>query len=171
MIVGDASVLANALADDQDDGDIARRELRVAGAVAAPDLVDVETVSVLRKRWLRRTLSDKRFATAIAHLQQLGFERVPTLRLVQRAFELRANVSAYDACYVALAERLDCELITVDVAAGHRHRSSLPYSRPALTTPFTRSPDEDPDRSVCPSGSFAGSRTRPVRIPFGAGAR
>ncbi|MEP6462497.1 MAG: type II toxin-antitoxin system VapC family toxin [Frankiaceae bacterium] len=114
MIVVDASVLANALADDEDDGDTARRELRAAGEIAAPDLVDVETVSVLGKRWLRRTLTDQRFSTAIAYLQQLGFERVPALRLVPRAFELRANVSAYDACYIALAERLGCELITVD---------------------------------------------------------
>jgi len=112
VIVVDACVLANALADDEDDGDTARYELRAAGEVAAPDLVDVETVSVLRKRWLRRTLTDQRFATA--HLQQLDFERVPTLRLVARTFELRANVSAHDACYVALAERLGCELITVD---------------------------------------------------------
>ena len=114
VIVIDASVLANALADDEVDGETARRELRAAGEFAAPDLVDVETVSVLRNRWLRRTLTAQRFSTAIAHLQQLDFERVPTLRLVPRAFELRANVSAYDACYVALAEHLDCELITAD---------------------------------------------------------
>jgi len=114
LIVVDASVLANALADDEENGESARRLLRAAGEVAAPDLVDVETVSVLRKRWLRRTLTEQRFSTAISHLQQLGFERVPTLRLVPRAFELRANVSAYDACYVALAEHLDCELITAD---------------------------------------------------------
>jgi len=114
VIVVDASVLANALADDERNGESARRELRAAGEVAAPDLVDVETVSVLRTRWLRRTLTEQRFSTAISHLQQLGFERVPTLRLVPRAFELRANVSAYDACDVALAEHLDCELITAD---------------------------------------------------------
>ena len=114
MIVVDASVLANALADDQDAGASARRQLRAAGEIAAPDLVDVETVSVLRKRWLRRTLTEERFSIAIAHLQKLDFERVPTLRLVQRAFELRANVSAYDACYVALAEHLGCELVTAD---------------------------------------------------------
>lgn len=114
MIVIDASVLANALADDDEDGRAARHELRAADAITAPDLIDVETVSVLRKRWLRRTLTDQRLSAAIAHLQQLGFERVPTLRLVSRAVELRANVSAYDACYVALAERLDCELITAD---------------------------------------------------------
>lgn len=124
VIVVDASVLANALADDEDDGDNARRQLRAAGDIAAPDLVDVETVSVLRKRWLRGTLIDQRFVTAIAHLQQLGFERVPTLRLMPRAFELRANVTAYDACYIVLAERLGCELVTGDgrlaTAAGPR---------------------------------------------------
>jgi len=114
VIVVDASVLANALADEEENGESARRELRAAGEVAAPDLVDIETVSVLRKRWLRRTLTEQRFSTAISHLQQLGFERVPTLRLVPRAFELRANVSAYDACYIALAEHLDCELVTAD---------------------------------------------------------
>ncbi len=107
-------MLANALADDHDDGALARRELRAAGDVAAPDSVNVETMSVLRKRWLRNILDDQRFATAVTHLQQLSFERVPTLQLVERAFELRANVSAYDACYVALAERLDCELLTAD---------------------------------------------------------
>jgi predicted nucleic acid-binding protein len=71
-------------------------------------------VAVLRRRWLRRTLTNERFATAVTHLAELSFERVPTLRLVSRAFELRANVGAYDACYVALAERLGCELITAD---------------------------------------------------------
>src|SRR3954464_10745179 len=102
VIVVDASILANALADDQAAGEAARGELRAVDQVTAPDLVDVETVSVLRKRWLARTLSDQRFEAAVGHLQQLRVERVPTLRLVRRAFELRANVSAYDACYVAL---------------------------------------------------------------------
>src|SRR3954453_20666695 len=118
VIVVDASVLANALADDQAAGEDARGELRAADQVTAPDLVDVETVSVLRKRWLGHTLSDQRYQAAVGHLQQLRFERVPTLRLVRRAFELRANVSAYDACYAALAERLDCELITADGRLG-----------------------------------------------------
>lgn len=44
----------------------------------------------------------------------MSFDRVPTRRLVRRAIELRANVSAYDACYVALAEALECELLTAD---------------------------------------------------------
>ena len=80
VIVVDASVLANALADDEENGDIARRELRAADEVTAPDLVDVETVSVLRKRWLHHTLTAQRFAAAIAHLQQLQVRARPDSR-------------------------------------------------------------------------------------------
>lgn len=119
MIVVDASVLANAVGDDEDDGRTARRELRAAGDLAAPDLVDVETVAVLRKRWLAKTITDERFEDAVADLQRLDFERVPTLRLLRRAYELRANVTAYDATYIALAEALGCELVTADQHLAH----------------------------------------------------
>jgi predicted nucleic acid-binding protein len=122
VIVVDASVLANALGDDNTDGSLARSELRAAVDLTAPDLVDVETLAVLRKRWLARTISEQRFQTAVSDLERLDFERVPTLRLMRRAYELRANVTAYDATYVALAE--ECELLTSDQrlarAAGPR---------------------------------------------------
>lgn len=114
MIVVDASVLANALGDDGTDGQTARTRLRSAGDFAAPDLVDVETVAVLRKRWLAGSLSDSRFGNAITDLLDLDFERVPARRLMWRACALPANVTAYDAAYVALAESLDCELVTAD---------------------------------------------------------
>lgn len=114
MIVVDASVLANVVGDDGPDGRRARAELRNAGAVAAPDLVDVETVAVLRRRWLGGTISDRRFAAAVADLEAIDFDRYPTLPLMLRAYELRANVTAYDAAYVALAEILGCELVTGD---------------------------------------------------------
>jgi predicted nucleic acid-binding protein len=114
LIVVDASVLANVIGDDGADGRRARGEIRGVGPVATPDLVDVETVSVLRKRWLAGTISDSRFSTAIADLEQLGISRYPMLPLMRRAFELRANVTAYDASYVALAELLGCELLTGD---------------------------------------------------------
>ncbi len=114
MIVVDASILANALGDGEGDGRAARRELRTAGDLTAPDLIDVETVAVLRKRWLAGTLSQERFDEAITDLERWDFERVPTLGLVRRAYELRANVTAYDATYVALAEAVGCELLTAD---------------------------------------------------------
>ena len=114
MIVVGASVLANVIGDDGADGRRARGEIREAGPLAAPDLVDVETVAVLRKRWFVGTISDRRFEAAITDLERLAISRYPTLPLMRRAFELRANVTAYDASYVALAELLGCELLTGD---------------------------------------------------------
>lgn len=114
MIVVDASVLANVIGDDGTDGRQARREVRGNGALAAPELVDVETVAVLRKRWLAGTISDRRFAAAVDDLEAIDVDRYPILPLMRRAFELRSNVTAYDAAYVALAEILNCELLTGD---------------------------------------------------------
>ncbi len=114
MIVIDASVLANVVGDDESAGTLARGRLQTAGAASAPDLVDVETVSVLRRRWLNGDLTDNRFRVAIADLLALPITRFPTGSLMRRAFELRANVTAYDACYVALAEALECTLVTSD---------------------------------------------------------
>lgn len=114
MIVADASIIANLIGDDGPDGHVARSRSRSAGGLAAPDLVDVETVSVLRKRWLTGDISDGRFASAIDDLEDLELDRYPTLPLIRRAYELRANVTAYDATYVALAEGLDCPLVTAD---------------------------------------------------------
>jgi predicted nucleic acid-binding protein len=115
VIVVDASVLANTIADDGAVGRRARGELRAAGELAAPDLVDVETTAVLRKRWLAGAISDQRFAVAIEDLEDLELDRYPTLPLMRRAYELRANVTAYDAAYIALAEVLGCGLLTGDL--------------------------------------------------------
>ena len=104
MIVIDASVLANVVGDDGSDGQRARLEFRNAGDVAAPDLADVETIAVLRKRWIAGTVSDQRFAAAVEDLEQLEIDRYPALRFMRRAYELRANVTVYDAAYVALAK-------------------------------------------------------------------
>lgn len=114
MIVVDASVLANVLADDGHAGVLARNRVGAAGDLRAPDLVDVETVSVLRKRWLAKDLTEERFASAIDDLEEFELTRFPALPLLRRAFELRANVTPYDAVYIALAERLDCPLLTSD---------------------------------------------------------
>ena len=114
MIVVDASVLANAVGDDEQAGRQARDLLRAHRDIAAPDLVDVETTAVLRRRWHAGTVTDERFEQAVEDLGDLPLARFPTLRLMRRAFELRANVTAYDACYVALAEALGWPLCTAD---------------------------------------------------------
>ena len=114
MIVVDASVLANVVGDDGPDGRRARREVRAAGDLAAPDLVDVETVAVLRKRWLAGMIADARFSAAVRDLEDIELDRYPALRFMRRAWELRANVTPYETTYVALAEVLGCELWTAD---------------------------------------------------------
>lgn len=76
---------------------------------------------MLRTRWLAGSLPARRFAAAVRDLEQLAIDRYPTLRLMWRAYELRDNVTAYDAAYVALAEVLDCRLVTAD---GRRARAS-----------------------------------------------
>ena len=98
MIVVDASVLANAVGDDGLDGRRIRRDLKAAGDLAAPALVDVETVAVLRKRWLAGTLTEQRFAAAVGDLEDLEVDR-----------------------YVALAETLDCELWTGNRRLANAH--------------------------------------------------
>jgi predicted nucleic acid-binding protein len=114
VIVVDASIVANALADDSDDGQAAREALRAGVDLVAPDLVDIETVAVLRKRWLAKTLTARRFRESIDDLGDLAIIRYPALPLMPRAFELRANVTVYDSTYVALAEALDVPLMTGD---------------------------------------------------------
>ena len=113
MIVIDASVLANVLGDDGPDGAVARDAIR-GEQVAAPDLVDVETVSVLRRRWLAGDLTLPRFRRALEDLTDLPIARHPVLPLMPRAFELRTNVTPYDAAYIGLAEVLGCPLLTGD---------------------------------------------------------
>lgn len=113
MLVVDASVLATALADDADDGDRARARLR-GEALAAPDLVDLEVTSVLRGRLIGGHVSARRAEIALTDLVALPLERVPSLRLVPRCWELRDNVSIYDGAYVALAEALAVPLLTAD---------------------------------------------------------
>lgn len=114
MIVVDASILANAVGDDGDDGRLARARIRDESDITMPDLGDVETVAVLRRRWLAGDLSDERFARAVEALVTIPIERFPMAPFMSRAFELRANVTAYDATYVALAEQLGCSVLTGD---------------------------------------------------------
>jgi len=134
VIVVDASVLANAIGDDEEAGRQARVVLRKHRELAAPDLVDVETTAVLRRRCLAGTLSDQRFEQAIEDLTDIPLAGFPTLGLLRRAFELRANATAYAACCVALAEALDWPLCTADRRLAHA-------SGPRCTTQLITLPD------------------------------
>jgi predicted nucleic acid-binding protein len=93
--------------------------LAVAGIVAgaeliAPDVINPETMHTLRGLERGGKLSSERASKAVARLTSSDLTRVPTVGLMRDAWTLRANVSAYDACYVALARALDCPLLTTD---------------------------------------------------------
>jgi predicted nucleic acid-binding protein len=117
VIVVDASVLAPALADDGADGDRARARLR-GERLVAPELVDLEVVSVLRRVARSGGLDERRSDQALADLDSLPMRRVSHRHLLPRIWQIRENISAYDAAYVALAEALDVVLLTADRRLG-----------------------------------------------------
>jgi predicted nucleic acid-binding protein len=113
VIVVDAGIIAVALADDGSDGDNARHRLR-GEVLTAPDLIDLEVTSVLRGRLAGGHIDARRAALALEDLRSLPLRRVAALELVGRCWELRDNLTVYDAAYVALAEILDVTLLTGD---------------------------------------------------------
>jgi predicted nucleic acid-binding protein len=82
--------------------------------MVAPDLINPEALSALRRLERAGTLSRARAGQAVADLIDAPVRRVLTARLIEAAWTVRANLSPYDACYVALARALDCALITAD---------------------------------------------------------
>ena len=92
--------------------------------LVAPHLIDVEVASAWRRLAAAGDLDDRRAALAFDDLRALRLERVPHARLLPRCWELRHNLTIYDAAYVALAELLTTSLLTADTklaaAAGIR---------------------------------------------------
>ena len=113
MIVADASALVQALGDDGSEGDAVRQRLS-GERIVAPELLDVEVVSAWRRHEAQGRLDPKRAVFAREDLRAVPVERVSHRLLMDRAWELRANATVYDAVYVALAELLDVPLVTAD---------------------------------------------------------
>jgi predicted nucleic acid-binding protein len=113
VIVVDASVVVTALADDGRDGDLARLRLR-GERLVAPHVIDLEVVSAWRRLAAVGAMDDRRVALALEDLIALRVERVGHGSLLRRCWELRTNITVYDAAYVALAEALEVTLLTAD---------------------------------------------------------
>ena len=113
MLVVDASVIAPAVADAGADGAAFRQRLR-GEMIAVPDLLGVEVVSVLRRQVAASLITPAQASAARDDLLDLPLSVFPTGPFLRRAWQLRENLTAYDACYVALAEALDCTLLTAD---------------------------------------------------------
>lgn len=113
MLVVDASVLAPVLVDDGRDGDIARE--RLAGEqLSAPELIDLEVLFMLRSQLAAGAIDARRAGLAVLDLEELPLHRASHRPLLSRCWELRENLTPYDAAYVALAEALDVVLVTAD---------------------------------------------------------
>lgn len=127
--VCDASAVAAVLLDSGSEGQWATRQL-VEADLAAPTLLQWETANVIRRQELAKTISSDQAAQAHADLLDLTIMLWPYELLATRAWQLRGNLSIYDASYVALAEALEVELITLDHrivrASGISCRVSVP---------------------------------------------
>jgi predicted nucleic acid-binding protein len=113
MTVLDASVLVAALVDSGSDGEWAE-EVLGAGPLAAPHLLVVEVANILRRSSLAGLITDDAASLAHADLVRLRLELFPYEPFAERVWELRRNVTAYDAWHVALAEELGTPLATLD---------------------------------------------------------
>jgi predicted nucleic acid-binding protein len=113
VLVVDASVLVVALADDGPDGDQARARL-CGERLVLPELADLEIVSVLRRQIRAGAIDTRRAGLALEDLDALPARRAPHRPLLARCWELRDDLTVYDAAYVALAEAMQATLLTGD---------------------------------------------------------
>jgi predicted nucleic acid-binding protein len=128
LIVVDASVFTDFLLGRLEALDALQRELagREQEPVHAPELIETETLNALRRLASRGTVTDQRASEAVADLANARLVRYPHAPLRGRVWELRHDLTAYDATYLALAEALDEPvLVTGDRGLATHARSSL----------------------------------------------
>ena len=129
MMVVDASALLEALLRTPAAGAVEKRLFEPSRTLHAPHLLDVEIAQVIRRYAANGEIDAERGRAALADLADFPLHRYPHDFLLPRAWELRNNLTAYDAMYVALAEVLDAPLLTRDkrlaTAPGHHARIEL----------------------------------------------
>ncbi|MFI4948359.1 MAG: type II toxin-antitoxin system VapC family toxin [Alphaproteobacteria bacterium] len=129
MIVVDASALVEMLLRMPAADQIERRLFDTGEALHAPHLLDIEITQVVRRFASRGDIGDEAGRAALADLAAFGIERHSHDVFLPRVWELRHNLTAYDAVYVALAETLPAPLLTRDrrlaSAGGHRAQIEL----------------------------------------------
>ncbi|MBY5162073.1 type II toxin-antitoxin system VapC family toxin [Salsipaludibacter albus] len=113
-VVADASIVVAALVDSGSAGQWAA-DVVAAEPLVAPHLLPVEAANILRRAERHGQLSPDTASLAHADLVELAMDLLPFEPFAERAWELRANVTSYDAWYVAIAEQLDVPLATLDL--------------------------------------------------------
>lgn len=128
-VVCDASALTALLIDGGPDGRWATAALTDT-ELAAPHLIAFETANIIRRHELIGLISSDQAAQAHADLRDLAIEHWPYELVAARAWQLRVNLTIYDASYVSLAELLGATLVTLDRRIGR-----APGPRCAIATP------------------------------------
>ena len=129
MIVVDASIVVEVLL--RSDMGVALENLLVerGDPLHAPHMLDVEVAHALRRCALHGEIDERQGRDSVGDLAAMAIERHGHQALLERMWQLRHNLTAYDAAYLALAERLDAPLLTRDAAlasvAGHHARVVL----------------------------------------------
>lgn len=128
MIVIDASVVVDyLLGPGSPAGDTFAAVLDSGEPIGAPHLLDAEVGQVLRRYSLRGDLTDDEAGAALDDYLGTPITKYPHPPVLARAFEFRSNVTVYDGLYLALAEALDCRLLT-----GDRALAAVPSCRAAV---------------------------------------
>ena len=127
--VCDASAVTALLLDSGPDGQWVTQTIE-SGKIVAPAVVTYETANVIRRHELAGQVSPDQSAQAHADLLDLAIELWPYELLAMRAWELRLNLSIYDATYVALAESTELTLVTLD-----KRLAKAPGTRCPIATP------------------------------------
>ena len=129
MIVLDASVALELILTTPAGARAAARLRELDEPLQAPHLIDIEVLHVLRRIEGAGGITSARARTALGDFANLAIRRHEHAILTDRIWKLRANLTAYDAAYVALAEALDAPLLTLDArlarSKGHRARIEL----------------------------------------------
>lgn len=112
-LVVDSSMVVAALVDSGEDGQWAE-ELLGSGSLVAPHLMPVEVTNILRRAAMSGAISEDVAVLACTDLAAIRVELFPFSPFASRVWELRGNLTAYDAWYVALAESLMAKLATLD---------------------------------------------------------
>lgn len=127
MIVVDASTLLEVLLRTAAAENVEERLFGEQESLHAPHLLDVEVAQVLRRYAGGGEIDSERGRAALSDLVDFPIRRYPHGFLLPRAWEIRSNLTAYDAVYVALAEALDATLVTRDrrIAAASGHQAQV----------------------------------------------
>ncbi len=129
IVVVDASALVALLLDNGFVGEWVADQLR-GRVIAAPHVVTFETANIIRRHLAAKLVTLDAARTANRFLRDLQIELWPHEPLAERAWELRSNLTTYDAAYVALAELLSAPVITLDKRLAATKRVRCPILTP-----------------------------------------